>query len=164
MKTWIAKLRISLALDCTEPPAKQVRKARSGCDDIRRFEESIGSLDRRLKAAPPTDPIPAALHASVMRAVRAASTKSQEQRPAWWFLRWLPAPALALLVGLVAWWSLNRSPHEPPSLAVAATALAQSHDIAQKAPEVVLAPLALEMNNLNRDFQNAVEFLVASVP
>lgn len=163
MRTWLAKFRISTALDAGEPRRGKLPCGKSASAEINRSEASMHSLGRRLKAAQPTPPVPTALHASVMRAVRAAA-ESQERQRAPWTVRWLPAPALALLVVLGLWWSLSRSPQEPPSLAAAATALAQSHEIAQKAPDAVLAPLAQEMNNLNRDLQNAVEFLAASVP
>ena len=46
----------------------------------------------------------------------------------------------------------------------AADALERSHQLTQQAPAAVLAPLSKEMESLNRDFRNAVEFLVASVP
>jgi hypothetical protein len=69
-----------------------------------------------------------------------------------------------MLVACGLWWRSNRSSQESPSLTIAATALEQGHDIAQKSPEVVLAPLAQEMSNLDRDFQNAVAFLAASIP
>jgi hypothetical protein len=163
MRTWLAKFRISTALDTGELTRGKRTRGRSAPAEINRSEESMHLLDRRLKAARPTAPVPAALHASVMRAVRAAAV-AQERRRAPWVFRWLPAPALAVLVVLGLWRSLDRSTQESPSLAAAATALAQSHEIAQKAPDEVMAPLAQEMNNLNRDFQNAVEFLAASVP
>jgi hypothetical protein len=163
MRTWLAKFRISTALDSNVPRREKLPRAQVDCDDVRRYEESLHSLDRRLMAAQPAKPVPAALHASVMRAVRSAA-ESQERQSARWGLRWLPVPALAMLVICGLWWSLNQPRHEPPSLTAAATVLAQGHELAQKTPDVVLAPLSQEMKNLNRDFQNAVDFLVASVP
>lgn len=163
MKTWLAKFRISMELDSDTPQPEKLPCAESEREDIRRCEESMQSLDRSLKVVQPTQPIPTALHASVMRAVRAVA-KPQERQFAPPVLHWLPAPALALLAVFGLWWFLNRPPHEPQSLRAATAALEQSHEMTQKAPAAVLAPLAQEMNNLNRDFQNAVEFLAASVP
>jgi len=164
MRTWLAEFRISMALDAGEPRRRKLRCGKSASDEINRSVESLYSVDHRLKAAQPTKPVPAALHASVMRAVRAAAAESQEPQRTPSILRRLPAPGLAMLVLCGLWWSLNQPRHEPPSLPDAATALEQSHQIAQMAPDGVLAPLTQEMNNLNRDFQNAVEFLAASVP
>jgi hypothetical protein len=79
-------------------------------------------------------------------------------------LRWLTAPALGLLVVGGVWWALNRSEPELQPLAGAGAALEQSHLLARQTPAAVLAPLSKEMESLNRDFRNAVEFLVASVP
>ena len=162
MRTWLEKLRVSLALDADEP-----RRGKpcdnNASEEIKECEKSMRDLDRRLKAARLATPVPTALHASVMRAVRAVAD-SKERQSAPWFLRWLPAPALAMLLALGLWLSLGRSPHESPSLTAAAAALERGHEMAQKAPEVVLAPLSQEMDNLNRDLKNAVDFLVASVP
>jgi hypothetical protein len=163
MKAWLAKFRISTALDSDTPQPEKLPGAESEREDIRRCEESMQSLDRQLKAPQPTKPVPAALHASVMRAVCAAA-KSQKRQSTPAVLRWLPAPALALLAVFGLWWFLNRSPHEPQSLMAATAALEQSHELTQKAPAAVLAPLSQEMEHLNRDFQSAVEFLMASVP
>ena len=132
-------------------------------DEIRRCEESMRSLDRRLKAARPAQPVPGTLHGSIMRGVCAAADAS-ERRAVPMILRWLPAPALALLTGLAVWWSVTWPPHDSASLAAATSALEQSHEITQNAPAAVLAPLSQEMEYLNRDFQSAVEFLMASVP
>ena len=163
MRTWLAKFRTSLALDSSVPRREKLTRAQNRRDDITHEEDSLLALDQRLKATRPTTPVPAALHASLMCSVRAAA-EAQERQRAPGILRWLPAPALALLVACGLWWSLNRSPQDSPSLTFAATALEQGHEIAQKSPEVVLAPLAQEMDNLNRDFQNAVAFLAASMP
>ena len=163
MRTWLAKFRVSTALDSSAPGREELPRTRVDCDDVRRCKESLHSLDRRFKNARPEKPVPAALHASVMRAVRDAA-ESQERERAPSIMRWLPAPALAMLVVIGLWRLMSRPPYEPPSLPDAAAALEQSHQIAQKAPDAMLAPLTQEMNNLNRDFQNAVEFLAASVP
>jgi hypothetical protein len=160
MRNWFAGFRISTALDSGTSGKELLRNQR---DEIRRYEVSMQSLDRRLKAARPAQPVPDTLHASIMRGVCAAAD-ARERQAAPRILSWLPAPALALLTGLAVWWSVTRPPHDSPSLAAATSALEQSHEITQNAPAAVLAPLSQEMEYLNRDFQNAMEFLIASVP
>jgi len=162
MKTWLTKFKISNALDDVaaerERMPNEVKR-----DDLRRFRESLRSLDCCLKSAQSGQPVPAGLHDLVMRAVRGAS-RTQKQLFAPTILRWLPAPALALLVVAGVWWILSRSESKPQSMVTAAAALEQSLQLTQQAPAAVLAPLSQEMENLNRDFRNAVEVLVASVP
>jgi len=165
MRKWLAKFRTSLALDSRVPGREKLQQAQNRRDDVVCGEEALRALDQRLRATQPTTPVPAALHASVMRAVRTAAAQERRRAPGitrW--LRWLPAPALAMLVVMGLWMLLNRPANEAPSLPDAATALEQSRQLAQMAPDVVLSPLTQEMNNLNRDLQNAVEFLAASVP
>jgi hypothetical protein len=159
MKSWLAGFRTSVALD-----AGELRHSPGDSEEINCCEEDIRSIDRRLKATQPATPVPTRLHTSVMRAVRSSAAESNVRQASRWSWRWLPAPALAMLV-ICGLWSSLRSPRpEPTSLAAASTVLAQGNELAQKTGEVVLAPLSQEMNNLNRDFQNAVDFLVASVP
>ena len=160
MRNWFAGFRISTALDSGSSGKELLRNQR---DEIRRCEESMRSLDRRLKAACPAQAVPNTLHASIMHGVCAAAD-ARERQATPRILRWLPAPALALLTGLAVWWSATWSPHDSPSLTLATSALEQSHEITQNAPAAVLAPLSQEMEYLNRDFQSAVEFLIASVP
>jgi hypothetical protein len=163
MKAWLTELRISNALDDANPAHEQAVPPGNDSGEVRQFEETARSLDRRLKAARPRQQVPPGLHAAVMCAVRsAAGTQELESGPT--LLRWLPAPALALLVVGGLWWALNRSEPEPQPLTTAADALERSHQLTQQAPAAVLAPLSKEMESLNRDFRNAVEFLVASVP
>lgn len=163
MKSWLTKFRISNALDDANAAQKQVLPRGNYSEEIRQFEETARLLDRRLKSAQPAQTVPDGLHDSVMRAVRGAS-RDQERQSARTVLRWLPAPALALLIVGGVWWMLNRSEPESQSLATAGAALERSHQLTQQAPAAVLAPLSQEMESLNRDIRNAVEFLVASVP
>jgi len=163
MKMWLTKFRISNALDDANPAPEKVLPHGSQSEDVRQFEETARLLDRRLKSAQPAQTVPDGLHDSVMRAVRSAS-RACERQSAPKVLRWLPVPALALLIVGGIWWMLNRSQPESQSLATAGAALERSHQLTQQAPAAVLAPLSKEMESLNRDFRNAVEFLVASVP
>jgi hypothetical protein len=189
MKTWLTKFRISNALNDTNAARKQEVSRGRQSKEARQFEETMRELDRRLKSAQPAQAPPPGLRDSVLRAVhRAAKTaeplalsQSDGERVAfrpgegtargssvWWWrkvaARWLPAPALALLVVGSVWWMLSRPQPESQPLTTAGAALERSHELAQQAPAAVLAPLSKEMESLNRDFRNAVQFLVASVP
>lgn len=115
-------------------------------DDRAAFGNESASLPRRL------------------RGFGSFRTRSRNPRSGPAILRWLPAPALALLAVGGLWWSFTRPAHDPAPLAAGAAALEQSREFTQNAPGAVLAPLSEEMEHLNRDVRHAVEFLVASVP
>jgi hypothetical protein len=187
MKTWLTKFRISNALDDANAARTQVLPRSSQSEEARRFGEAMHKVECRLKSVQPAHDVPPGLHDSVMRAVRGASRAQEPLAPSdgetvafkpyegnacvlsvrWWCEvapRWLTAPVLALLVVGSVWWALNRSEPELQPLAGAGAALEQSHLLMRQTPAAVLAPLSNEMESLNRDFRNAVEFLVASVP
>ena len=168
MKTWLTKFGISNALDDANALQKQVLPRSSQPEDVRQFEETARLLDRRLKSARPSQKVPTGLHDSDMRSVRGAERNREPQFAAEHFwaniLRRISAPALALLVVGGIWWALSRPEPQPQPLATAGAALERSQQLTQQAPAAVLAPLSKEMEFLNRDFRNAVEFLVASVP
>lgn len=98
-----------------------------------------------------------------MQAVRGAARTGKQPSPRL-VLRWLPAPALALLLVAGLWWALSQPANPPPTLTTAVATLEQSHQLTQQAPAAALAPLSKEMEALNRDFRNAVQILLASVP
>jgi hypothetical protein len=167
MKIWLAKFKISTALDQNKSPRGDSPGARPQAEEIRRFEASVRALDARLRAARPPTAAPADLHASIMRAVRAA--EKPPGRPfALAALRWMTVPAAAALV-LALWWAMNRPPaipepaHAPP-LVAAGAALEQSRQWTERAPRVALAPLSDELEFLRRDVNSAVDFLLASMP
>ena len=163
MKTWFAQFKKSCALDDVGVHLKPSPEDPTESDSVREFEQAAKSLDRRLKSSPPTGEPPAGLHGSVMQAVRGAARTGKQTSPRL-MLRWLPAPAFALLVVAGLWWVLNQPANPPPKLTMAVTTLEQSHQLAQQAPAAALAPLSKEMEALNRDLRNAVEILLASVP
>ena len=125
------------------------------------------ALDRALKQTAPKLQAPPSLHRSIMLAVQAAERPVDAPR-SWSFLKWLPAPALVVLALLVAWYA-QRGPVRPPapdpqSLAAATTALEMGGQMAQAMPSAVVAPLADELERLNRDLDNTAQFLLASLP
>lgn len=168
MKTWLAKFRISTALDRGEGLRASSADGRLSSPEVRRFEASLRALDTRLRAGRPPVTAPDGLHASIMRAVRAEASASRDARQALLW-RWLPVPVTALALGLGVWWFGSRIPStlEPAAaqpLVAAAAALEQSHQWTERAPGAALAPLTQELESLRRDVRGAMAFLMASVP
>ncbi len=172
MNTLLAKFRISLALDEQATNGSQRTAPPDEPAEVRRLRESMQALETRLKAARPAAAVPAGLHDSIMQTVR-AKARTQERRPRRMRMRWLPAPALALLALFAVLWSLLHpaaGPKTPPQpagahpTAEAANALNQGYAMAEKAPAAMLAPLSDEMDSLKRDFHSALDFVVASMP
>lgn len=164
MKTFFEKLKASFALDRggnATPPGET--------KEVRQFEASLRAMDHDLRASRAPGVVPTDLHAAVMRAVQQSRRETEPGVPVFWWWR-LAATALVLAVGLGGVWFGPRPatpvadglPEEmPPSFAVA---FDRGHELTQAAPKAVLAPLAGEMDLLNRDIQNAVNFLAANVP
>ena len=127
----------------------------------------MAALDHALKASAPQPQAPASVHRSIMRAVQAAERPAPAQpRLAW--LRWLAAPAVALVALLVVWQSV-RGPVTPvaqaePSLAAAVSALEIGGQMTLAVPSAMVAPLTEELQRLNRDLDNTTKFLLASLP
>ncbi len=167
MKSWFARFEISAALDRDpRPPGSPPVRSR-GSDKLRRFAGELAALDRDLRATAPKAEAPASLHRSIMRAVRAADPPGEaEGAPG--FLRWLIAPAAAVIALLVVWQSVRGpgqpSPPKPPPLAAAANALEMGGQMVQAVPSAVVAPLADELERLNQDLDNTAQFLLASLP
>ncbi|HWQ93634.1 MAG TPA: hypothetical protein VN673_18375, partial [Clostridia bacterium] len=88
MKNFIGKLRISAAIDSSEPMPAGLRRMISSSTSLRAFERSARELDQQLKV-PVEKNVPADLHASIMRRVR-ASDREAPARPGLWFSRWVP--------------------------------------------------------------------------
>jgi hypothetical protein len=167
MKLWITKARISAAFDAGRKPSAGLWRSISGSDELRAFEQEMTALDRALKHTVPSPEPPPSLHRSIMEAVRAANRLAPARRELA-VLRWLTAPALAVVVLLGIWWA-TRGPVTPPvqdkpSLVVATTALDLGGEMARAVPSAVISPLANELERLNRDLNDTAEFLLASLP
>jgi hypothetical protein len=125
-------------------------------------------LEEQLRAAKPGDALPDGLHASIMTAVRTAA-KPQETHSLSGSSPWLPALTAGLALALAVFWFSNRSAWrartaETQPLVAAAVTLEQGRQLTERAPGAMLAPLAQEMESVNRDLRGMVDFLVASVP
>ena len=167
MKSWIARLRISAALDADQPPAAWVHRTPGGSAEVRGVEQEMMALDRALKESAPRTEAPTSLHHSIMQAVRAASrpVAAQRQPPV---LRWIPVPVFAGLVLLVILWVLHtpvRSPTQnAQSLAAATSTLQLGDQMVRSMPSAMVAPLSDELDRLNRDLDRTAQFLLASLP
>ncbi|SRR5258708_13980534 len=170
MKNWIAKLRISAALDSDKqlPPKLRKRIARSG--GVREFASRTAALDDALKRARPRNDPPPWLHAWVMRSVRQEAIPAQ--RPRWPArLAWVGGAVAALALGSVCWTIFTSRGPQPSartagaaSLDTASGALQLGSDLARTAPATLVAPLSNEMDQLNNDLNKTAEFLMASLP
>jgi len=163
MKSWFARFRISAALDAGAPAPGSMREKMAGSSELRRFAETTAMLDRALEGGPPLPEPAPALHASIMRVVRAASVPAPTTSRAWSLARWLAAPVCAAIL-VLGGWHLLRQPAAPSPLAHANTALAMGRQIAQTAPSTLLAPLSDEWEKINLDLSNTAQFLLANLP
>ncbi len=165
MKTWFAKLRISTAIDSGKslPPPLQRQIAQS--EVLKRFHQDVRRLDQTLRdTGSPIGEAPANLHASIMSAVRHQATASHS-KSVLSMLRWLPAPALAVLL-IWAIVHLFHTASDPGAETFASTisSLNRGMEMAQTTPQDFMAPLSDELQRLNRDVEEAKSFLMASLP
>lgn len=109
--------------------------------------------------------VPADLHDSIMQRVRETAAGASPQlnvpRSMWKTPTALVAALLmvaALCVTLIRFGERDSSPKS------ASFAVEPGGTIPEQAAEVLIAPLARELDHANRDLKNAVQFLLASVP
>ena len=166
MKSWIAKLRISMALDADQPSSARRHRKPSASAELRGIEQEMMALDRALKETAPRAEAPASLHQSIMQAVRAANRPAAAPRqPS--VLRWVPVPVFAVMVVLGVVWMLQspvRTVQTGQPLAAATTALQLGNQMVRTMPTAVVAPLSDEWERLNRDLDKTAQFLLASLP
>ena len=169
MKSWFTKFRISAAFDAGRLSSPAKRRSLINSEEARRFAETLQTLDRSLSNRPSTSEAPPDLHAAIMNAVR-TSRRSAVARPWALSLRWLPAPAFAIL--LLGLWFLHRPPNAPvhqastdqASVLEIASTLELGEKAAQDVPPVVIAPLSEELGRVNLDLENAAQYLLTSLP
>ena len=166
MKSWIAKLRISMALDADQPSSARRHRKPSASAELRGIEQEMMALDRALKETAPRAEAPASLHQSIMQAVRAANRPAAAPRqPS--VLRWVPVPVFAVMVVLGVVWMLQspvRTVQTGQPLAASTTALQLGNQMVRTMPTAVVAPLSDEWERLNRDLDKTAQFLLASLP
>jgi ferric-dicitrate binding protein FerR (iron transport regulator) len=161
MKSWLAKFRISTALDAGEPLPKSLRRAIAADPELERFTRRTESLGRSLRRPPLAD---ASMHDSIMRAVRAAAREQQPRRVPG--VAWLAVSAsVAALVVVCLWIGIHRSAQPGgQSLNGAAMVLEMGERMPDTMPALVMAPLSDEWARVDHDLQNTKQVLLASFP
>jgi len=173
MKTWFLKFRISNALNSRRSLPPDVLRQTSKSAELRRFTENMESVDAALKGEKVAPETPAALHESIMRAVRRAHREEEREfnRGGIWE-RLIPATVLGLFLALIL---LDRplsatrpqatvSPSAAPAAGMVASALDRGNALVSVVPNAAISPLTDEMARLKQDFTNAQSFLLASMP
>ena len=166
MKTWLAKFRISAALDEQRPLSARLAKAAASSEELRRFKAGAVKLDAALRASPPQAEPPFNLHSSILRALEAAERPAPAERRGLW-LRWLPAPITAVLLVFGLWAGLHHRSTQAAradSLVWVSTALDTSRQLTGSLPNALINPLSEELENLHQDVGNTAQFVLASLP
>ena len=164
MKTWLAKFRISSALDSGRPLPETLRQKIAADAELQRFVRRADALGRALKHQPPPGP---PLHDSIMRAVRASARRGQPRRApvSFWLTASSSAAAVAAVAGVCVWLAFHRAaPSAGPSLNGPALVLEMSEQIPNAMPLAMLAPLTNELARVDRDLQDTTQILLASFP
>ncbi len=80
-------------------------------------------------------------------------------------VRWLPAPAVAVLVcALLAWHVASVRAPSRTVLSHATTVLVTSGEITRRVPATALSPLTQEWQRLHQDLDRTAELLLATLP
>jgi hypothetical protein len=167
MRTWLAKYKISSALDLGQSLPPSLRRRMEASAELRAFARNADALDHALKQDLPEVEPPAFLHASIMRAVEQSSRPVPRRSLAW---RWLPAPAFAIAILLAAWWGLHLSTPKPvqqPQWAASSTANTAptlNEQVTRTVTTALVSPLSDEWQRLDLDLNKAMDFLSASLP
>jgi len=166
MTSWLAKFRISAALDSGQPLPEKLRREIADDAELRRFARRADALGRAL-SNPPPPPSGPPLHDSIMRAVRASGRREQPRRaPASFWLTAFPAlAAVAAMAGVCVWLAQHRAaPTGGPSLAGPGLVLEMSEQMPNAMSSAMLAPLTNEWALVDRDLQDTTQILLASIP
>lgn len=119
-------------------------------------------IETELRRSAPASQVPEGLHDDILRAVNAARTAPNPPRPTSGIP--LRLALMALLIVTVGLWASLRPGVSTPRLEGMGLALQTTQQMPERASDVVIAPLAQELNFLDRDFRRAVAFVAASVP
>ncbi|NLH73026.1 MAG: hypothetical protein GX456_08250 [Verrucomicrobia bacterium] len=126
---------------------------------------TMDPIESALQSSSRKRAVPADLHDSIMQRVReaaaGASPQSNLARSMW---RSSTALSAALLVVAALCFTLIRIGERASSGKSASIAIEPGGEIPEQAAEVLIGPLARELDHANRDVKNAIQFLLASVP
>lgn len=165
MKSWLTKFRISAALDEGKPLPPSVSQALHRSEELRRFTERTRAVERELTETQPAITPPPALHRSIMRSIERAAEPTPDV-PTLHFVRWLAAPAFAVVLALALWHAAkpSSSSTNPAPLASVGTTLEIGSTVPRTLAPALVAPLSDELTHLNQDLDHTAEFLLASLP
>jgi hypothetical protein len=161
MKSWLAKFRISTAMDAGKPLPESLRQKIASDPELERFARRTEALGRALRTVPPTE---SGLHDSIMRSVRSAARREQPRSAP--TLSWLAASvAVAVLTISCIWGAFRRqTPPNQQSLNGAVMVLEMSEQMPNTMPKVVMGPLSDEWARVDQDVQDTTHVLLASFP
>ena len=161
MKSWLAKLRISIAMDAGKPLPESLRQKIAADPELEHFTRRTEALGRALRSVPSAE---VGLHNSIMRSVRNAARRDETRRspvPSWLS----PAAAVAALTLVCIWATLHRpTPPGRESLDGALMVLEVSEQMPNTMPKMVMAPLSDEWARVDHDVQDTTQVLLASFP
>jgi len=170
MKTLLTKFRLSNALDETAggPIPDSLRDKLNACPELREFAQRTVALDRGLRHPPAVPPADAALHESIMEAVRTSTAQSSSSRAP---TRIGLATAFAAFA-VIAIWLAVRPPAQvaPPTasnaqtMAAAQLVLDMGGEISRTVPGSVVAPLSNELACVDHDIRDTTQFVLAVLP
>jgi hypothetical protein len=161
MKSWLAKFRISAALDAGKPLPESLRRKIAADPELERFARRTEALGRALRSVPLPDP---SLHDSIMRSVRNAARREQPRRSL--APSWLPAAAAAAALTIACVWATFHRPTPPSreSLDGAVMVFEESEQMLNTMPKMVMAPMYDEWARVDQDVQDTTHVLLASFP
>lgn len=164
MKSWIAKFRISNALDTRQTPPRWVQRQAASSGELQRYEKDCAALETALRQGVPQCDPPAELHRAVVSALR-ASQPPATPAPVLWWLRSRLAPAALLAVALLAGiWLVKRPVSEPRTTAAVPPVTLAFDGQLELLHSDVTAPLTEELARLDSDLDHTTQFLLANLP
>jgi hypothetical protein len=166
MISWLAKFRISSALDSGQAPPKHFRRKIAADAELQGFARRADALGRALasQTPPPADP---ALHNAIMRAVRETARRGQTRvAPVSFSLTAVSTvTAVVALAGVCLWLANHRAvPAGGPTLAGPGLVFEMSQQMPNAMSSAMLAPLTNEWELVDRDVQDTTQILLASFP
>ena len=165
MKSWLAKFRISNAIDAGKPLPARLRRKLERDPELRAFAETTARIERGLRQSPEPE-LPPCAHDAIMRAIKAAQPQPRATAP--FQLKWLPVAGCAALMMIGVWWLARPAPRPAPHIAslepTTSGTPALGLPMAQDLPAAVLSPLNDEWRRLNLDWDNTARFLLANLP
>lgn len=168
MRKLFTDWKISTALDSgRDRSGGPVVTASAGESDD--FARACSDLEHSLREQKPAADAPPFLHAAIMRRLESGAASARPAETPAWRHWWVPASAVALVVGCLVWWTNRPTPFVRPSadlsaLSLPASAIQAGSEIAQTVPAKVVSPLAEELESLQKDFQVTSQFLLANIP